>query len=281
MLSIFNNSTTMSILIPVTTILVSLLIMQLFGRFYFGVVLKNIQYFNKNKTSYKFLGYFIKALIILIGFGLAIYSIEPLKGIATSMLAGAGIMAVAIGFASQQVLSNIISGIFIVTFKPFKINDRIIIRDKLVGIVDEITLRHTVIRNFENQRIILPNSIISNEIIINADLDDQKICRFIEFGISYESDIDLAKKIMSEEVRAHKDYYDNRTAEDIEKAVPEVTVRVIGLGDSSVNLRAWMWAENSATAFVMFCDLIESIKKRLDAEGIEIPYPHRTIVQKG
>lgn len=281
MFSIINNSTALSFIIPIVTILLSLIIMQLFGRLYFGVVLKNIQYFNKNKTSYKFLGYFIKALILLTGLGLAIYSIEPLKGIATSLLAGAGILAVAIGFASQQVLSNIISGIFIVTFKPFKINDRIIIKDTLVGIVEDITLRHTVIRNFENQRIILPNSIISNEIIINADLDDQKVCRFVDFGISYESDIDLAKKIMFEEVRSHNDYYDNRTPEEIEKSMPEVTVRVIGLGDSSVNIRAWMWAENSATAWVMFCDLIESIKKRFDAEGIEIPYPHRTIVQKG
>ena len=146
--------------------------------------------------------------------------------------------------------------------------------------VEDITLRHTVIRNLENRRIVLPNSVLGIEVLINSDLGDQKICRFLEFGISYDSDIDIAKKIIFEEVRQHKNYLDNRTLEDIEKGVPEVVVRVIGLGDSSVNLRAWMWAENSALSFSMYCELLESIKKRFDREGIEIPFPHRTLVQK-
>jgi small conductance mechanosensitive channel len=165
-------------------------------------------------------------------------------------------------------------------FKPFRVNDRIILRDTLSGVVEDITLRHTVIRNFENRRIVIPNAIISNEVLINADLGDEKICRFLEIGISYDSDIDLAKKIIFEEVRQHKDYYDVRTLEDILNGIPEVTIRVISMGDSSVNIRAWVWAVNSATGFAMHCDLLESIKKRFDKEGVEIPFPHRTIVEK-
>ena len=57
-------------------------------------------------------------------------------------------------------------------------------------------------------------------------------------------------------------------------------VRVINLGDSSVDLRAWVWADNQANGFILKCDLLETVKKRFDEEGIVIPFPHRTIVQK-
>ncbi|MEM8525250.1 MAG: mechanosensitive ion channel family protein [Bacteroidota bacterium] len=109
---------------------------------------------------------------------------------------------------------------------------------------------------------------------------EDKICRWIDIGISYESDIDLAKEIMREEVGNHPLYFDPRTAEQIENDAPRVTVRVLSLGEYSVNIRAWAWAKGAADAFVLSCDLYESIKKRFDAAGVEIPYPHRTLVHK-
>ena len=185
--------------------------------------------------------------------------------------------AIAIGFAAQHALSNIVSGVFIVVFKPFRINDRLSLQSHQ-GVVEDITLRHTVIRNFENRRIIIPNTVISNEIIVNADFGDDKIVRWIDITISYSSDIDIAKRIIAEEVKAHPLMIDPRTAEEIEAGLPEVIVRVLSLMDSSVNIRAWAWGKDSVDAFILGCDLLESIKKRFDVEPkVEIPYPHRTI----
>jgi small-conductance mechanosensitive channel len=167
-----------------------------------------------------------------------------------------------------------------VIFKPYKIGDRILVRTDLNGVVEDINLRHTVIRNFENKRIIIPNSVISNEVVINSNYEDNQICKFINMGISYDSDIDLAKEIMRDEVEKHPLSVDARTDEQKEAGEPRVPVRVIMMGDSSVNLRAWSWANNPPDAFVMECDLLESIKKRFDKEGIEIPFPHRTLVYK-
>lgn len=231
-------------------------------------------------TNLRFLKRGVSVLIYLAGISFAIYMIEPLRVIATSLLAGAGLLAVAVGFASQQALSNVIGGIFIVIFKPYKINDRLSIRTDLNGVVEDINLRHTVIRNFENKRIIIPNSVISNEILINSNYSDDQIIKWIDMGISYDSDIDLAKKIMAEEVEAHPNFVDARNAEQIENGDPVVPVRVLSMGDSSVNLRAWATAADPPSAFVMGCDLLESIKKRFDKEGIEIPFPYRTIVYK-
>ncbi|REL33600.1 mechanosensitive ion channel family protein [Rhodohalobacter sp. SW132] len=228
-------------------------------------------------TNYRFLYYAIVALIYVTGIGFAIWNIPSLRHIAQSMLASAGILAIVLGFASQQALGNIVSGLFIVIFKPYRINDRISMRDTLRGVVEDINLRHTIIRNFENQRIVIPNSLISNEILINSNYNDDKICKLITIGISYGSDIDKAKQIMAEEVESHPLNIDNRKPEDIEKGTPRVLVRVIALSDSSVSIRAWAWASDPPNSFTMECDVIESVKKRFDREGVVIPFPQRTI----
>lgn len=231
-------------------------------------------------TNLKFLKRGVTVLIYLIGIGFSIYIVPEFRVVAKGMFASAGLLAIAIGFAAQQALANIVSGVFIVIFKPYKIGDRLSLQTTLNGVVEDINLRHTVIRNFENKRIIIPNSVISNEVLINSNYGDDKIIKWIDFGISYDSDIDLARKIMQEEVEAHPNFIDGRNDEQKEAGEPLVPVRVISFGDSSVNLRAWAWAEEPAKAFIMGTDLNESIKKRFDKEGIEIPFPYRTLVYK-
>lgn len=261
--------------IIVATIIIAFLV----NRFFVRLIHRSTKEMNSDPTNYQFLRHVSSGLVYMVGFSIAIYSLPALRTLASSLLAGAGILAVAIGFASQHALGNVISGVFIVVFKPFRVNDRLKLRE-FMGIVEDITLRHTVIRDFENKRIIIPNTVISNEIIVNSDFVEDKICKFIDIGISYDSDIDLAKKIMEEEVLKHPLHADPRKPEQIEAGVPEVPVRVILLGEYSVNLRAWAWALNSPDAFVLSCDLLESIKKRFDKEGVEIPFPSRTLVHK-
>lgn len=228
----------------------------------------------------KFLKRGITVLIYMVGIGLSIYIVPEFRVIAKGMFASAGLLAIAVGFAAQQALANIVSGVFIVIFKPYKIGDRLVVQTDLTGVVEDINLRHTVIKNFENKRIIIPNSVISNEVLINSNYGDDKIIKWIDFGISYDSDIDLARKIMKEEVEAHPNFMDGRNEE--QKAANEelIPVRVVSFGDSSVNIRAWAWAADPPKAFVMGTDLNESIKKRFDKEGIEIPFPYRTLVYK-
>jgi small conductance mechanosensitive channel len=247
---------------------------RLFSRFIrqSSIIIKN------DPTNYQFLKHFISAIIYIVGFGVAVYNIPPLRNIATPLLGGAGILAVAIGFASQNALSNLISGVFIIMFKPFRVNDRLRIRDTLAGIVEDITLRHTVIRDFENRRIIVPNSVMNQEIIINADFNDDHICRWVDIGIGYSSDIDRAKNIMREEAEKHPLHIDIRKPEEVAQEKPDVVVRVILLGEYAVQLRAYVWSDNQANAFVMGCDLLECIKKRFDDEGIEIPFPYRNLI---
>lgn len=263
------------IAILAATIVLASLVNWMFRR----LIKRATEQMKNDPTNYQFLRHAVVAMIYVVGLAIAVNSMPELKALSNSLLAGAGILTVAVGFASQHALSNIISGFFIVLFKPFRIGDRLRVQT-YNGVVEDITLRHTVIRDFENRRVLIPNAVISDEVIVNADFSEDKICKWIEIGISYDSDIDLAKSIMESEVLKHPLHIDPRTPEDIAAGAPEVPVKVLSLGDSSVTLRAWAWAADTIDGFTMQCDLLESIKKRFDKEGVEIPFPHRTLVYK-
>ncbi len=245
----------------------------------------NRQLYKSNKkvkidnTQFTVLKHVVSAIIYVAGIAVAISFIPSLHTVAVSLFAGAGVVAVVIGFAAQQAFANIISGIFIAIFKPFRVGDTIKFSNHL-GVVEDITLRHTVIRNFENKRFIAPNSILSNEVLENYHFGDEKICNYVEIGISYDSDIDKAMDIMREEVESHELNIDYRSKEDIRAGQPRTLVKLISFGDSSVNLRAWAWAKNPSDAFILGCDVRKSIKERFDRENIEIPFPYRNVVMK-
>jgi len=241
------------------------------------------KYANKLKTdptNFSFIKNSVGFIIYSFALIFIFYKIPYLKSLGTALFAGAGIIALVVGFASQKAFSNIISGIFILIFKPFKISDVIEFKDGQKGIVEEITLRHTIIKDYENRRIIIPNSAISEETIINSNIHDEKIRKHIEFSISYDSDIDKAMEIIRNEAQNHPLAIDNRTKHEKTNNEPIIIVRVIALSDFSVDLKAYVWSNGNDNAFVLKCDLLKSVKHRFDKEGIEIPFPYRTLVYK-
>lgn len=231
-------------------------------------------------TNLRFLRYVVVFGIYFAGFLLAILAFPSLRGIAQTALGGAGIVAVIAAIASQEALANVIGGLFIISFKPFKVGDTVMLADTMEGVVADITLRHTVIRNYENKMIVIPNAIINKEKLVNFNLGELKCCERIEIGISYDSDIDLAKKIMQEACEHHPLILDNRSMWEKEQGAPVVRTAVTRLNDFSVTIRAWAWAKDYGDAVSLRFDILESVKKRFDKEGIEIPFPYRTVVLK-
>jgi len=98
--------------------------------------------------------------------------------------------------------------------------------------------------------------------------------------VSYTTDLDHAINVMRDEIMKHPLLIDHRTEAEKSNGTPEVTIRVIALGDSAITLRAWAWASNSANAYAMKCDLLKAVKERFDTEKIEIPYPYYNQVIK-
>lgn len=182
----------------------------------------------------------------------------------TSMIAVLGAAGLAIGLALKDSLSNIASGVMLVTLKPFRIGDLVNVNGE-TGTVESISIFQTRLRGADNQTIVLPNSLITSDSIINLTPDVRRRIELV-IGIGYGDDIDQARDIALGLMRD-----DERVLQD-----PEPSVLVYALGDNSVNLGIRCHTGNS-DHFTTKCELIERIKKAYDAASISIPYPQRDV----
>ena len=199
---------------------------------------------------------------ITVAFGVAGYD-----GFLRSLATIAAAATLAIGFAMQDVLKNFVSGVFIFTEKPFKIGDWIEWDDNS-GVVEDISLRITRVRTFDNELLTVPNSQLTDNVVKNP-VDAEKLRLKFVFGIGYDDDIEAATDIILEEARAHDGIMDS----------PEPSVRLTELGDSSVGLQSRIWIDQPSRGdFVKTRgEYVQRVKQRFDEAGIDIPYPHRTL----
>lgn len=204
----------------------------------------------------------------LISWGLKILlfiSVASMVGVATtSFVAVLGAAGLAIGLALQGSLANFAGGVLLLVFRPYKVGDLIESQGHL-GIVKEIQIFNTILTTFQNTTIVLPNSAVSSNSIKNVTAN-KTIRVDMEVGISYDSSIDDAKRVIME------------TMEKNEKVLkdPAPEVGVNALADSSVNLLVMPWCDVE-DYWDIFFGLREEIKKALDANGITIPFPQRDI----
>jgi small conductance mechanosensitive channel len=213
----------------------------------------------------------IKNLVIFLVALLVYASLVPgLRALVGTMVAGAGITALILGFAAKSTLANLISGLSLAIYRPFHIGDIVTIENEY-GTVEDITLRHTIVRTWEYKRLIIPNEKIDSMTLINYSIIDPSMLCITEFGVSYDTDIDLARRLILEEANScpHRD----------EKA-DEPWMRVIGHNDFAIRLRLYVWVSNVNDLWLTRFWLLENIKKRFDREGVEIPFPYRTVVFK-
>jgi small conductance mechanosensitive channel len=216
-------------------------------------------------THHSFLKNAISFVIYSIAFIHISYTIPSFKAFGGTLFAGAGIFAAIIALASQQAFSNIISGIFIVISKPFRVGDYIEISIIHKGTVEDITLRHTVIRDIQNNRIIVPNAKINSETIVNYHLNDERKNEKIEFVLDIETDIDKASKIMKEEISKHPEYI---YVKNLQNKYDELVIQLTKIENGSLTLRALVGSEDPEKAYEMHCDINYSVKKRFDEAGI-------------
>ena len=236
----------------------------------------NVMHFDP--TNYSFLQNAVSFIVFVAATLFIFYRVPALHTIGKTLFAGAGIAAAVIGFASQEAFSNIISGVFIVIFKPFSVGDYIkLLTSQQIGVVEDITIRHTVIKSIENRRIVIPNSVISREAILNSTLTDPRVMFNLEIVLVYETDIQKALDIMKEEAQKHSDFLDTRSEADKAAGKPAVIAKVVALEDNGVRCRAYVWAKDNDTAFEMKCDLFKILKERFDLEEIPISHAQRVL----
>ena len=253
--------------------LIGLIVLKIFS----GWVKSRIAH-GKKQEAMSFIYRSGKALIICLTVVIMLMQFEMFSSAMVSLLAGSGVVAVVAGFASQDALGNLASGAMLMLTHPFEVGDRIRIPDKGIdGFVETMTIRHTIVRTLTNTRMVIPNSTMNTLVIENLNMTDEKVVNLLEIGVSYNSDIELARRIMAEEVEKHPAFVDTRSEEDKAAGVPAVGVICIALADYSVTLRAPFTSSVAGSGFGALSDLRISVKKRFDEAGVSIPFPQRVV----
>jgi small-conductance mechanosensitive channel len=210
----------------------------------------------------RLVGILVGFVAVSVAFGLAGFG-NFLQSLATVAAAA----TLAIGLAMQDVIKNFVAGVFIYTDKPFRIGDWIEWDDRS-GIVEDISLRVSRVRTFDNELLTVPNAQLTDGVIKNPVAKDKLRMKFV-FGIGYDDDIEEATDIIMAEAEANDDILTD----------PAPSVRLTELADSYVGLQCRFWIQNPSRAdFVRTRgEYVTAVKQRFDDAGINIPYPQRDL----
>ena len=203
----------------------------------------------------------VYATIIIIG----LLTILPIVGIQPSgLLVAGGIVGIVIGFASQSIVSNLISGIFLIIERPIAIGDEVEIGGK-GGFVEDVRIFSTIIRGYDGIHIRIPNDKVFTGDIMNLVMNTARRFSYI-IGISYKADLEKAMRIIEETIDKHPYALKN----------PHPDIYVKNLGDSSVDIKVRIWVPSTLwlrEERMMFGTLTKAIRDG----GIEIPFPQRVL----
>jgi len=250
-------------------LLVAILVLLVFvfiGKFIRKLSEKLLARITDNKSLRSLASTVLYVAILAIGTFIAL-SILKLDGAVTSLLAGAGVIGLALGFAFQDIAANFISGTMMSIRKPFYEGDLIETND-FFGTVNKIHLRTTEMETFQGQQILIPNAEVFKKPIVNyTKLGKRRID--LEVGVTYDTDLRFAKKVAAEAIEALDCVNDQ-----------EVTLFFKEFGGSSINftVRYWIHFTNSQGKYLSARDQgVIAIKEAFDKNDITIPFPIRTL----
>lgn len=220
------------------------------------------RYEQLDDTLFKFLGSLARWIIL----AFVIIAVLNRFGVeTTSIIALLGAAGLAVGLALQGALSNLAAGVMLMLFRPYKVGDFIDAAGRF-GNVSEIGLFTTILTTFDNQHVIVPNSQIWGEQIINHSHHPVRGVD-MTFGISYDSDIDTARKAISDVFADHPHILDD----------PAPFIEVSTLNNSSVDFITRPFVKGEHYFDVLY-SVPELVKKKLDSVGVEIPFPHQKVI---
>ena len=260
-----------------------------YGLFLLGVLIIGIKvvdlvfrpFKKKGNIHISFLKSCIKAFLI-VTIGMKICSLSNvLSGFTSQILMSSSLIVVVLGFVFQEGLTNIVHGFILSVFKPFQIGDRVSITidgETITGYIHLIDLRSTIIRNVVNSsHVIVPNSKMDMCVIDNSYFDAASVSsNFLDFSVTYESNLEKAMYVTSQEIMAHP-YV--RAAREKQHITEPVAVLVRDLGDSGIYLRASVVTETVEENFAACSDIRRNLIYRFAAEpDLDFAYPHMQLV---
>ncbi len=219
----------------------------------------------------KFLAKLVRYCVYIVAFISYAHFIPALSGLGTASLTSISIISVIVGLAAQNTLGNLIAGISLLLYRPFKLGDLLQVTAPTgleTGIVESLTLGYTLLKTDDNRRVVVPNSVMASQTTINLTGNDPRVICSVPIGISYDSDIDKARGILLDLAGKHP------------KAKAVCGCPLTQLASSGIVLTLDVWCADALTATAFRCDLLEQATKRFALEGIGIPLPQTAVVLK-
>ena len=211
----------------------------------------------------------LKGTILIIGF-LIILSVLGIS--ITPLITALGVGGLAVALALQDTLANLFAGIHILVEKSVRVGDFIKLETGQEGYVDDITWRTTRVRMLPNNIVVIPNSKLAQSVVTNYYLPEKRMALLIPIGVSYSSDPEKVEKILVEEAKKAVGEIPGLLGD------PEPFVRFIpGFGESSLDFTLICQVREFVDQYLAQHELRKRIFKRFKEEGIEIPFPHRTV----
>lgn len=212
-------------------------------------------------TRFRMIARLGTATVYFLGLGLALYMVDVsvFRQVALAMFASAGVMGIALGFASQTTAANLVSGILIAFAQPLRLGDRVEVEQEQ-GTVEEIGLLYTTIRTWDNRRVVIPNQLLSSRVIRNYSVRDPRSPAVVTFGLSHGADLDWVRSVAIEEARAHPDYLDD----------PAPSVDVVAFDEGGTTVRLVTWAVDRPHAVELTAALRERLVRRLAEADVSV-----------
>ena len=228
-----------------------------------------------DKIHISFIGSIVKAVWLVLAVITVTGMFETTKNLSTTLLTSSSLLVAVAGFAAQEVLADIISGLTLSWTKPFDVGEKINIADlNISGIVENMTLRHTVIRTYHNSRLLVPNSIINKAVVKNQNYSHNFVGNYLEIPVDYSCDLERAIQIMEEAVE------ENPLVIRLPESEKKTSVLIKDFSENGIILKCTIRTETLDDNFIACTQLRREIKKRYDAEGIKIFYQRIKIIEE-
>ncbi len=247
-----------AILVMIITVFVSKGVKKVFT--------KIVNKFTNNEAVVKLASSTLTVITFILGFFVALSVLELDKAV-TSLLAGAGVVGLAIGLAFQEPILNVFSGIVMSVREPFKIGD-VIKSNGYFGTIEKISLRSTKLKKFSGEDVVIPNKLVVQNPIENYTMTNFRRVE-IKCGVGYGDDLELVERVAIKAIEQDVDYDDSKPVELFFEE----------FGSSSINfeLRFWLNMSEQKNYLNFKSKAIKALKKHFDENDISIPFPIRTL----
>jgi len=222
-----------------------------------------------DRMAVKFLAKLLRYCVYICAFVAYAHFVPGLSSLGAASLTSISVVTVIVGLAAQNTLGNLVAGISLLLYRPFKLGDRLQVMAPTgleTGFVENLTLGYTLLRTDDNRRVVVPNSLMASQTTINLTGNDPRVVCSVAIGISYDSDIDRARDILLALAGKHP------------KAGKVCACQLTQLVSSGMVLTLDVWCADALTAITLRCDLLEQAVKRFAQEEIGVSFAQTKVV---